>query len=105
MTTLSWAATPSAIKAAGIAAVLGFFVSCSSTVRTNTAAGSTCSHTDVGALVAGVTAVVCGVIGVALCARRTQPDRSLLLAVSIGAVALGVVHVLRGLSVVGGPCN
>ncbi len=105
LASLSWSSTPTAIRAAGIAALLGFVVRCSSTTSTRSNGRLVeCSYTDAGALLAGVVAVVGGLVGIALSVRRTE-DRAVLLAVSAVSVALGVVHLLRGVGTIGGPCN
>ena len=105
LASLSWSSTPAAIRVAGVAALLGFVVRCSSTTSTTSNGRLVeCSYTDAGALLAGIVAVVGGLVGVAASLRREE-DRAVLIAVSVVSVALGVVHLLRGVGTIGGPCN
>ena len=102
---LSWSTIPAAIKTGGIAALLGFFVSCSSTSTRSGPGGFECDYTDGAALLFGVVAIVGGLIGIAQCVRRKEDDRILLFVASLVIVGVGVVHILRGIGSVGGPCN
>ncbi len=106
MSSLSWSETPAAIRTGGIAALLGFVISCNtSSSRTVNGAVVDCSYTDFGALVLGAVAIIGGLIGIGTCLKRTADDRLLLIGASVVMIVLGVVHLLRGVGTIGGPCN
>lgn len=101
----SWKNTPAAIRTALISAVLGFVVSCSSSsTRTVNGRLTECSYFDAGAALFGAVAIIAGLIGVAAAWKRTD-DKPLMLVISIVSTCVGVIHILRGIGVIGGPCN
>ena len=63
-----------------------------------------CSYINFGALILGALAIVGGLVGV-LVARKITENRGILIAIAAGSVAIGVLHILRGIGSVGGPCN
>jgi hypothetical protein len=101
----SWKNTPAAIRTALIAAILGFVVRCSSSSTSSRNGRVTeCSYFDGGAALFGAVAIVAGLMGVAASWRR-KDDKVLMLVISIGSVGVGIVHILRGVGAIGGPCN
>ncbi len=104
-----WGELSTSAKVLPVVAVLGFFVRLTSVTR-STSGGvvTSCSYIDFFAL---VFAVICVLGGLALARRGIRAPEWQHRAVStaylvIGFVvaALGVVHVLRGVGVLAGPC-
>lgn len=93
-------------------ALVGFVVHISSSsTRTVNGEMVECSYLDIFALLAAVVAAVCAVaVAKAGLARPNpwsklaRPSRGLVLAGSAVLVVLAVVHVLRGVGMIGGPC-
>lgn len=101
----SWKNTPASIRTALVAAILGFVVRCSSTTTSSRNGRLTeCSYFDGGAVLFGAVAILSGLIG-CVAATRRQDDKTLMLVISIVSVAVGVLHILRGVGTVGGACN
>ena len=88
--------------------LLGFFVSFSSmSSQTVNAEVTMCSYQDYGAIIAGVLCLVCAGLGIQR--RRSSPYKFpvahwIVYAFAAVLVVLAVVHVLRGLGMIGGPC-
>ncbi len=84
-----------------ICGLLPFVVSFSSLSTSSGPGGSTCSYTDFAGIILGIVAGIAG-FGV-LSARQWQPG----LRYGAGAliIALGVFQLVRGIGLVGGPCN
>jgi hypothetical protein len=102
---LSWSTTPAVIRFAGVAAILGFVVTIESTSsRTINGRLAECSYTNFGALLLGALALVAGLVGV-VAARKIVEQRTVLMAIAAGSALIGVLHILRGLGSIGGPCN
>ena len=102
---ITWSTTPAAIRVGAIAAILGFLLTIESTSsRTINGRLAECSYTNYGALLLGAIAIVAGLIGVAMAVKSTE-NRGLLIAIAAVTVAIGVLHILRGIGSVGGPCN
>ena len=102
---MSWSSLSGASKAALIFAILGFVVSFT-TLSTSSINGiQTCSYMDYGALLFGALAMLAGSSGL-MRVRDLAPDiRNLNLAICAAADIVGVVHILRGIGMVGGPCG
>ncbi len=99
-----WRSLSGASKTAMICGLLGFVVGITNTHTSNLNGQITCSHMDYGALALGVIAGLAG--GTGLSSARTMGEaRMLNMAVSGGGLALGVIHVLRGIGQLGGPCG
>ncbi len=101
---MNWRSFSGATKTAVITAALGFFVQLSSIQTSRINGQMSCSHTDVSALFFGVIAILAGVVGVLNARSLPQETRVLNLALCAAAVAVGVLNVLRGFGMVGGPC-
>lgn len=88
--------------------LLGFFVSLSSMSSQSINGEMTmCSYQDYGAMIAGVLCLVCAGMGIQR--RRKSPYKFpvahwIVYALAAVLVVLAVVHVLRGLGMIGGPC-
>lgn len=89
-------------------ALLGFVVSISSLV-TSSVNGQiqSCSYQDYGAILAAAACLLCAGLGIAR--RRSRPYRyrvhpAVVYALAAVLVVFAVVHVLRGLGMIGGPC-
>ena len=67
-------------------------------------AESHCSHTDYAALLFGVLAILVGTIAAARTAGGPWETKTLNMTLSLGAVLIGGLHILRGFGAVGGPC-
>lgn len=84
-------------------AVAGFFVSFT-TLNTSSINGvQSCDFMDYGKIVLGGLAIMVGGLG-EVSALRLSETRIVNLLVSGGASMVGIVHILMGLGVVGGPC-
>ncbi|WP_092502216.1 hypothetical protein [Agrococcus jejuensis] len=101
---------PRAYWAALVVSALGFVVSMSSTTMGSPAAAGTvtaCSFLDLGPLVAAAGSVALTLVALGERRRQHVDARAsvpwVLTGVAVVA-ALAVVHVLRGLGVLGGPC-
>lgn len=102
---MRWSSLSGASKAALIFAVLGFVISFTSLSTTSINGVSTCSYMDYGALLFGALAMLAGSAGV-MGVRGLAPDvRNLNLAICVAADVVGVVHILRGIGMIGGPCG
>ncbi len=102
---LSWSSTPAAIRGGAVAAILGFVISIESTSsRTINGRIAECSYTNFGALILGAVAILAGLVGVGVAIKVTE-NRGVLIAIAAASVALGVLHILRGVGTVGGPCT
>lgn len=100
-----WDRIPSGLKWAVVLAILGFFVSISSTTRDS----SHCTFLDVGQIALGLMAAFAAFVGYRQEAAKTH-DR-LKLGMTPTLIVAGLVflvaayHVVAGLGWVGGPCN
>lgn len=102
---MSWSSLSGASKAALVLAILGFVISFTTLSTSSVNGVSTCSYMDYGALVFGALAMLAGSAGV-MRVRDLAPDaRSLNLVVCVAADGVGVLHILRGIGMVGGPCG
>ncbi|MEQ9813421.1 MAG: hypothetical protein RLO50_11635 [Azospirillaceae bacterium] len=83
--------------------IVAFFISFSTLSTSNINGQVSCSYMDFAAIVLGI---VVGIIGLSLFRTPAYGGRSQL-AIPAGVIiaALGVVHILRGIGVVMGPCN
>ena len=90
-------------KVAGILSIAAFFVtfhSYSSTLRNGVV--TSCDYIDYGALFLGGAAAAIGLYALATgLSRRHGPT----LGISVGAVLLGLYHILSGLGQIGSPCG
>lgn len=84
-------------------AMAGFLVSFTVTESASFGGTATCSFTDYGKLVLGGLAVTVGGLG-EVGALRDAATRNVNLIASGGASMVGILHILMGLGVVGGPC-
>lgn len=87
---------------------LAFVVNLSTTSRSSSSAGASCSYTDIAALGFAAAIIIC--IAAAWQDRKSRhPARRLnapaMFVFSAVLVALAVVHVLRGTGTLGGPCG
>ena len=102
---MRWSSLSGASKAALIFAVLGFVISFTTLSTTMSNGVRTCSYMDYGALLFGALAMLAGSAGL-MGVRGLAPDmRNLNLAICVAADVVGVVHILRGIGMVGGPCG
>lgn len=97
----AWQRLPGAFKVGIIASLVGFFVSLSSSSsRTVNGDVVSCSYLDVAAFI--FAAIAAG------CAVGTLMDKRSPMGLRVGLagvlLALGVIHVLRGLGILNGPC-
>lgn len=101
---MSWSSLTGASKTAVITAILGFIISFTSTSTSNVGGQVSCSHMDFGALLFGAIALIAG--GSGLMNAKSLPDdtRTLNLGLCAVGAAVGILHILRGLGMVGGPC-
>lgn len=91
-------------RIAVVVAVLGFFVSVT-TLSTSTMGGVySCSFTDFGALLFGALSIAFGGFAALRATGGPANARAVNMALSVGALAVGGLHVLRGFGTVGGPC-
>ncbi|MGP9683345.1 hypothetical protein [Brachybacterium sp. AOP3-A1-3] len=99
---------PAALYTGLVIGVLGFVVSISSTATTTVnGVQTTCSYQDYGAMIAAAVCLVCAVAGIVQ--RRKHPyqypvKQWIVIALAGVLTVLAVVHALRGLAVIGGPC-
>jgi hypothetical protein len=100
---MSWSSLTGQSKAAIIFAILGFVLSFTSTNTSSINGVVSCSYMNYGALLFGALAILAGAGGL-MTARSLGDTRSLNLAVSGIGLALGVLHIGRGLGMVGGAC-
>lgn len=99
---MGWRDLNGQVKAAAIIAILGFVIRVTSTSQSSINGVVTCWHNDFAALGLGILAVILGGLG----ALRAQGHaRNANMIVGGIAAAVGVVHVLRGFGMVGGPCG
>lgn len=104
-----WDRVPPGLKWAVVFAVLGFFVSISSTTTVNDNGAVKCSFLDVGEIGFAVLALVAVIIG---CRQefskthdRLKLGRTPTLLIAASVVVVSAYHVVAGLGLVGGPCN
>jgi len=102
---MSWSSLSGASKAALIFAILGFVISFTTLSTSSINGVSTCSYMDYGALVFGALAMLAGSSGVMRVRDLAPETRNLNLAICVAADIVGVVHILRGIGMVGGPCG
>lgn len=91
-------------RTAAIMAGLGFFISVTSFSRSNMGGVYSCSFTDYGALFFGALAILFGGIAAARTAGGPSDAKGVNMALSLGALAIGLYHLLRGFGIIGGPC-
>jgi NAD/NADP transhydrogenase beta subunit len=84
-------------------AIAGFFVSFTTLSTSNSNGVLTCDFMDYGKLVLGGLTVLVGGLGEATALRLAETRMPNML-VSGGASLVGVLHILMGLGIVGGPC-
>ena len=90
-----WRDLPAAGKVVLVSAVLGFVVRIpSESSRTVNGVVTDCSFTDLGAIAFGATAVGAGLL--TLLAARSHHRRGLLIAVGVLGLAVGALHIARG---------
>ena len=91
-----------------IAALAGFVISLSNTSTASVNGTVTsCTHQDLAPLAAAVVIVIALIAGIITWVRQKPDQRANLVVMIVTPVALAavaVIHVLRGLGVVGGPC-
>lgn len=102
---MSWSSLSGASKAALVFAVLGFVLSFTTLSTSSINGMSTCRYMDYGALLFGALAMLAGSSGLMGVRNLAAEARNLNIAVCIGADIVGVVHILRGIGMVGGPCG
>jgi len=102
---MRWANLSGVAKAAVIFAVLGFVIALSSTSTSSINGVTTCSHMNYGALLFGALAMMAGAAGLIGLRDLPAETRSLNIAVLVAADLVGVLHVLRGIGIIGGPCG
>ena len=93
-----------ALVAAAVGFVLKLSSSTSETVNGEVVA---CSYFDVSPFLAAAVIVIAGIAGLVTWLRQPKGDRfmpALMIVVPIILALVTVVHVLRGLGIVGGPC-
>lgn len=102
---MRWSSLSGVSKAALIFAILGFVVSFTSLSSSTINGVRTCSYMDYGALLFGALAMLAGSAGL-MRVRDLAPDaRTLNLVICVAADVVGVIHILRGIGMVGGPCG
>lgn len=102
---MRWSSLSGVSKAALIFAILGFVVSFTSLSSSTINGVRTCSYMDYGALLFGALAMLVGSAGL-MRVRDLAPDaRTLNLVICVAADVVGVIHILRGIGMVGGPCG
>jgi hypothetical protein len=102
---MNWRQLSGAAKAALVFAVLGFLLGFTTTNTTSINGVTTCSYMDYGALVFGALAMLAGSAGLMNLRSIAAEARNFNIAVLLGADLVGVLHVLRGIGMVGGPCG
>lgn len=102
---MGWSSLSGASKAALIFAVLGFVISFTSTSQSTINGVSTCSHMDFAALILGGMTMLAASAGLLRIRDAAAETRTLNLAILVVADIVGVVHILRGIGMVGGPCG
>jgi len=100
---MSWSSLTGQSKAAIIFVVLGFALSFTSTNTSSINGVVTCSYMNYGALAFGALAILAGAGGL-MTARSLGDTRGLNLGIGALGLAFGVLHIARGLGMVGGPC-
>ena len=102
---MTWHELTTLSKAALIVAALGFVVSFTSLdTASSNGVMTRCSFIDYGALIFGAVGAGLGTLGEMSALRMEGTARVSNLLVSGAAVMIGILNVLRGLGVVGGPC-
>lgn len=107
-TTMSPRDVPPALYVGLAVAVVGFFVKITSLATTSVnGVIQSCSYQDYGAFLAAVVCLVCAGLGISR--RRSRPyshpvHPGVVYALAAVLVLFAVVHVLRGLGIIGGPC-
>lgn len=100
-TSWSWKGLSTPARAALVLTILSYVVS----LRTTTISGADCSSQDFGALLFGIGAVGAGIAALAGAGNlSTQSNPTAARVVGAAAVLFGVVSVLRGVGMIGGPC-
>ena len=84
-------------------AIAGFIVSFTTLNTSNINGVVTCDFMDYGKVVLGAMAVIVGGLG-EFAALRTPATRMPNLIASGGASLVGILHILMGVGVIGGPC-
>lgn len=102
---MSWRNLSGMARAALVFAVLGFVIAITSTSTTSVNGVADCSYANYGALVFGALAMMAGSAGLMGLRDLPAEARTLNIAVLVGADLLGVLHLLRGIGMVGGPCG
>lgn len=89
-----------------VAAALGFAVGVTAESREVVdGVVVSCTSLDWGALVAGTVGILAGTVATARTIHRPSAEhRALLFAIAIAAQLAGMVHIARGLGIVGGSC-
>ena len=91
-------------RTALIIAGVGFFITFDSYSSSTINGVRSCSYTDYAALVFGALAILFGAIAAGRTAGGPDDSRQMNMALSLGAVAIGGYHLLRGFGIIGGPC-
>ncbi|MGI3183717.1 hypothetical protein [Nioella aestuarii] len=102
---MSWRSLSGASKAALIFAILGYVISFTTLSTSSINGVQTCSYMNYGALLFGVLAMMAGSSGLMGVRALAADTRNLNIAVCVGADIVGVIHILRGIGMVGGPCG
>ena len=101
---MHWKDLSGSSKAALIFAVLGFVINLTSTTSSSVNGVTTCSHTDFAALALGALTLLVASVGLTRI-RDLRPEAlNLNIAVLVAADIIGIVHILRGIGIIGGPC-
>lgn len=106
----AWEKLDTRAKVLPVVALLGFFLSLSLDNRSSANGVVTqCSHIDLAAL---TFAAICVVGGLSLVRSGLWPDnlrrrqvRTWHLAIGVVVAVVGLVHALRGIGIIGGPCG
>lgn len=102
--TMNWKSLSGSSKAAIVFAALGFVISFTTLSTSSINGVQTCSYTDYGTLVFGALAMLSASSGLMRVRDLAAEARNLNLIVCAAADVVGVIHILRGMGIVGGPC-
>lgn len=102
---MNWRNLSGMARAAIVFAILGFVIAITSTSSTSINGVSDCSHVNYGALAFGALAMMAGSAGLMGLRDLPAEARNLNIVALVGADLLGVLHLLRGIGMVGGPCG
>ncbi|MGH1415489.1 MAG: hypothetical protein ACRBB0_18520 [Pelagimonas sp.] len=100
---MRWHELTTVTKSAMLVAVLGFAIKLTSTGTVSANGTTVCTHMDFAALCLGGLTMALASTGI-FKARDLETGRALNLWLCLTAVAVGLLHLVRGLGIVGGPC-